>query len=543
MMKFLVKLYNYILTFNFVIKLIYLLTHILRHIKLIIKNLYLDSNEIFFIRQFKSNNFSQKINSHKKKKYILIQTVTDYYYLAYYKLLFLDNKFSDYEIIGLWPYIQRTTRKRHILLEFLNEIYLYFYDYLEFLKWRKLYRSIGIKKFERLNFSILEKIYFKFTNKQFNFLFKDIFKYEINQIPIGDLLYDTYLRYRAQPTYLAADKAFIKKLIFKANLAFLKLNKINEKYYFHSFYTSYSSYLHHGIPVRFFLNKGAEVFSGQNNSQYNKRLFISDMNHTENYLKFKKMYFEIEQNKKLLNFSDEDLKLRFSRDSNNSMKYLQTDTYNVRKDKKINLKQIDGLDGIVFLQDFYDSPHCWGKIAFDDFYKWTIYTLNVVKKSNLKIGIKPHPNSWHNSQDSILVYERLKRKFPNVVWIDKDYPNKIIFNQIKFGISCTGTVLFELAYHGIKSICCGDPPGKDFNFTINAKTRSEYKNILLNINNIKLPNYSKNDLLIYNYLYYHSNLDGYENMARKLKLKNIDFSSSEGLLKFINIMNDYDYKN
>ena len=68
MMKFLVKLYNYILTFNFVTKLTYFLTHILRHIKLIIKNLYLDSNEIFFIRQFKSNNFSQKINLQKKKK-------------------------------------------------------------------------------------------------------------------------------------------------------------------------------------------------------------------------------------------------------------------------------------------------------------------------------------------------------------------------------------------------------------------------------------------------------------------------------------------
>ena len=120
------------------------------------------------------------------------------------------------------------------------------------------------------------------------------------------------------------------------------------------------------------------------------------------------------------------------------------------------------------------------------------------------------------------------------------YPNKIIFNKIKFGISCTGTVLFELAYHGIKAISCGDHPGKDFNFTINAKDKSQYKNILLNIQNINTPNYSKKDLLIYNYLYYHSNLDAYENLARKFNLKSIDFNSSYGLTEFIGKLDKYD---
>lgn len=226
----------------------------------------------------------------------------------------------------------------------------------------------------------------------------------------------------------------------------------------------------------------------------------------------------------------------------NKMKYLLTDTYKSEKNSNIDLSIVQNLDGVIFLQDFYDSPHDWGKLVFDDFYKWTIHSLNIIKKYNLKIGIKPHPNSWNNSPDSILIYERLKEKFPNITWLDKNYPNEIIFKNIDFGISCTGTVLFELAYHNIKAISCGDHPGINFNFTINAKDKIEYKNLLLNAKNLKLPNYTNIDLLIYNYLYNYKNMDAYNNLARKINLKEIDFSESKSLYQFIKrINNDYKY--
>ena len=48
-------------------------------------------------------------------------------------------------------------------------------------------------------------------------------------------------------------------------------------------------------------------------------------------------------------------------------------------------------------------------------------------------------------------------------------------------------------------------------------------------------NNSKKDLLIYNYLYYHYNMDAYENTARKIDLKSIDFTTSKGLEKFVGL--------
>ena len=515
---------------------------LIRHINLIISNLFLDINEQKFL-QFNQKNFKEKKNL--KKEYILVQVVTDYYYLAYYKTLFLEKKFENFEVVGLWPYFQRTIRKRNFFLEIFNELYLYILDYIIYLKWRRLYKSIGINSFERLNVTIFERINFIFKNKFLNSFNdkKNIFDYEIANIKLGDLLYDTYLRYRAQPTLMIKDKSFLKKLITKSNLIVFKLQNLINKYQFLAYYTSYSSYIHHGLPVRFFINKGITVFSGKNNSQYNKKLSLADNHHTENYLIFKELSTKIKKDQKCLDISSEDLRLRFSNNQQNNMSYLKVDTYNSKKNNKLNLDLVNNLDGVLFLQDFFDSPHSWaGEMIFDNFYKWTVFTLNIIKKNNLKIGVKPHPNSWHKNKDTILLYQRLKKKFPDIVWIDKDFPNKIIFNKIKYGISCRGTVLFELAYHGIKSVSCGDHPGKDFNFTIHANSKIEYKNILLNIKNFKTPEYSKNDLLAYNYLYYHHNSDSYLTLARRINLKKIDFSDSNGLKNFIKKIKSYDNK-
>ena len=62
---------------------------------------------------------------------------------------------------------------------------------------------------------------------------------------------------------------------------------------------------------------------------------------------------------------------------------------------------------------------------------------------------------------------------------------------------------------------------------------------MLNVEKIKKPNYTKKDLLIYNYLYYHYNMDSYKNTARNMNLKSIDFSTSKGLKEFVGKYENY----
>jgi hypothetical protein len=500
----------------------------LKHFLLFYNSIFLDKYEIEFI-----NNSKKKISEKKlKKKNILIQIATDYYYLAYYSTLVNNPKFSNYNFIGLWPYFQQTVRKRHLFLEILNELYNQFLFFFIYIKWSKLYKSIGVKNIETVcgvNFlnkrSNKKKMFFKSR--------EDLLNLNINRIYVGDIIYDTYLRFRASPTLFLKDH-FLRKLIHRCYEIIFNLENIFKKYRFVYFLTSYSSYIHHGLPVRFFLKKKVTVYSGKNNSQYNKKLSHNNLSHSEDFKGYKLYFKKIKNKKKILEFSRNDLLIRFSKKKKlkSNLRYLLTDTYNVKKNSNQEINKLRNIDGVLFLQDFYDSPHDWGNLVFNDFYIWTIFTLNIIRKYKLKIAIKPHPNSWHNSADSVVLYERLKKRYRNLTWLNKDFPNKLIFKKIKFGISGSGTVLFELAYHNIKVVSCGDHPGMDFNFTINAKSKKEYKKILLNINKIQKPHYSQRDLLIYNFLYYYSNMDAYESIARKIELKEIDLTQSYGLLKF-----------
>jgi hypothetical protein len=499
----------------------------LKHLFLFCNSIFLDKYEKEFINVNKKKTIKKL-----KKKNILVQIVTDYYYLAYYKTLINDPKYSNYNFIGLWPYFQQTVRKRYLILEIFNEFYNKFIFLFIYIKWCKLYKSIGIRDIETIDsFSFLTK-----KNNKKKIFFKsrdDLLNFKINTINVGDIIYDTYLRFRASPTLFLKDH-FLKKLIHKCYEIIFNLEKIFKKYNFVFFFTSYSSYIHHGLPVRFFLKKKVVVYSGKNNSQYNKHLTNNDLSHVEDFRKYKLYFNEIKKNKKLLEFSKHDLLKRFSKKKklNSNLSYLLTDTYNVKKNSNQEKNKLKNIDGVLFLQDFYDSPHDWGDLAFSDFYIWTIFTLNIIRKYKLKIAIKPHPNSWHNSADSVVLYERLKKRYRNITWLNKDFPNKLIFKNIKFGISCTGTVLFELAYHGIKAISCGTHPGIHFKFTIHAKNKFEYKYNLLNISKIKIPNFSKIDLLVYNYLYYYYNMDAFNNVARLINLKQTDLTTSKGLDEF-----------
>ena len=181
-----------------------MIKHFFKHINILLKSTFLEKSEIYFINYCTKNKRNSKKN-YRKKKFILVQTPPDYYYLAYYKILISENFFSSYHLIGLWPYFQRPIRKRYFVIEILHEVYNRFFDAIIFYKWKKLYRAIGIETIEKLNvpltFSKKFQInkYKKYLNKK-NFL-----NFNINGINIGDILYDTYLRFRAQPTLFIND--------------------------------------------------------------------------------------------------------------------------------------------------------------------------------------------------------------------------------------------------------------------------------------------------------------------------------------------------
>ncbi|MEQ9415456.1 MAG: hypothetical protein RIF39_16590, partial [Cyclobacteriaceae bacterium] len=145
----------------------------------------------------------------------------------------------------------------------------------------------------------------------------------------------------------------------------------------------------------------------------------------------------------------------------------------------------------------------------------------LIEKNKLKVIVKPHPNQV---ADSSIVIERLKTKFPTLQWINPHVSNtSLLTSEVKFGISIYGTVLHELAYHGITAICAGDNPHSSFNFVQYPKTIAEYDWMILNHAELKIPDDFREQVAAF---YYMPNC-----------IKRDDFDLTTDLLNGFNVFN------
>ena len=500
-----------------------------------LSKLLLDKNEKKFI------NFSKLYK--KKSKYNVLVVVPEEYYYVCYNYILSKERLKNYNIYGFWPYFINLTKKRNfekfhrfktkIFYKFLKKKFLKIYHSFNFLKiWEldELKNKYISKKEDREIINKSNKIYKKIHNK------KEILSLKIENIYCGDLIYDSYVRFRNEPTPDINDK-FLKEIIYLSILAIRCYKKLQKTYQFKYFYTSYASYIQYGLLVRVLLRSGVKVFSGSTLSQYNKALSKKDYFHVDNYRKFQKIFKEkTDKKKKILEGKNFVNKIFFQDRSNLKFKdYMILNPYN-KKNKSINLK----FDGVIFLPNFFESQREWGYLIFTDFYEWINYTCDLILKNNLNIALKPHPNIYNINKESFKVVEELKKKYKNINWISPHISNHELFKSVKFGISPWGTVLWEMAYFGINAISAGDHPAIKYNLGFNPRSRKEYKKILLSASKFKRYKVNKNKIYEYCYMYYINNNDAFNSIARKIQLYDIKFESSSSLLKFINKMNSYE---
>tara|TARA_B100000029_G_C17525434_1_gene941490 strand:- start:601 stop:1464 length:864 start_codon:yes stop_codon:yes gene_type:complete len=281
-----------------------------------------------------------------------------------------------------------------------------------------------------------------------------------------------------------------------------------------------------------------KVFSGNTMAQYNKILTKKDYYSVDNYRKFQITFSKLKNKKQKLLSSKKMLNKIFFKNRKNLQfnDYMKVDPF-----RKNNMKIKKKYDGIVFLPNFFESQREWGKLIFPDFYEWIIYTCNLIKKHNLNIAIKPHPNIYFLNTESQKVVNELKNKYETIDWIDTSVSNLELFKNIKCGISPWGTILWELAYFKIHPISAGEHPACKYNLGFEPRSIEQYKKILLSTSKLTVKNdISQKKILEYCYMYYIHNNDAYKNKARILNLNKIDFNSSSSLKNFINIYNNYE---
>lgn len=336
---------------------------------------------------------------------------------------------------------------------------------------------------------------------------EDISKLVIDDILVGDLVIDTYLRFRPSPFFEVKDK-FVLRILWQV---YRDIRKVTNFFFKNqpSFYlSSLTTYVEHGIPVRCALKIGMPVYLVSSGLVFGKKLSSDDYFHTPNTEGYRSGFEALKSKEAKLQMAEEKLKFRLSGGIDDATNYMRKSAY--ASNDEI-LPDVDGAI-IIFLHDFYDSPHVYNEFIFPDFWSWITFTINELIKSERPFWIKPHPNQISLSDEA---YQLLFRKYPNLNTLSPSITNSQLVNGgIICGVTAYGTVAHELAYMGVPSICCAKHPHNSFDFCRTAKDINEYQSFLQSPD---VRTLSKNDMQYQALAFYY--MHNFSESADTLALK------------------------
>lgn len=136
---------------------------------------------------------------------------------------------------------------------------------------------------------------------------------------------------------------------------------------------------------------------------------------------------------------------------------------------------------LILTHDFFDNPHGYGRMLFDDFYLWLEFLSEVSTETNYEWLIKPH-RDYSNLEFQII--NDFVDKFPNIKLVDPETSyHQLREEGVKFALTCYGSAGHELPLLGFTVINASYNPHIAYSFNIHAKTIGEYKQILMDLPN------------------------------------------------------------
>ena len=307
------------------------------------------------------------------------------------------------------------------------------------------------------------------------------FELHIDGIEVGDLIVDSYLRLRPAPKFEVQDP-FTRYLIWQAMRDVAQAQKYFGRVRPRWYLSSYSTYLEHGIPVRVALAQGATVYTFGNLTRFGKMLSQTDYFHTADCSRYREDFNVLDNKGELLEQAAKQLESRLSGGIDAATSYMRQSAYG-----QPGTQLPVGLEGavVVFLHDFYDSPHIYPDLIFQDFWQWICFTIDTLQQQQIPFFLKPHPNQIALSDEATGL---LRSRYPDLRWLPTNASNVDLVNAgIACGVTVYGTVAHELAYLGVPSIACARHPHYTFDFCRTAKTVNEYAAMLSSFDSMPLP--------------------------------------------------------
>lgn len=412
---------------------------------------------------------------------VLVEAVEDHYYLALFARVVA--RIAAERPVRVQQFVPRSLRPASTssLINLVKS--LCYYNALTDRKWTRLYgsfcgcvayRSASPPLLSRTGIADLidaRRIWKNLESKE------SLLELEISAIKVGDLIYDSYLRFKPAAT-VDLKSAYLWIVIWQT----LRDLRAARAYLFTvkpaMFLATYSAYIQHGVAVRVALAAGIRVFSFGNHQEFYKQLSPTDWVHTRNPDNYRSGFARLENSAAKLTQAETALSARMAGRIDAATAYMQRSAY----EGSAALPAAVSGSLVLFLHDFFDSPHCYRWMIFSDFWDWATFTLALARRANIRIFVKPHPNQVASSK---AVVRKLMADYPEATWLSTDTSNRqLAEGGMGCGVSIYGTVAHEMAYLGIPSIAAGHNPHISFSICHTAHSQEEYSRLILNYRNL-----------------------------------------------------------
>jgi hypothetical protein len=374
--------------------------------------------------------------------------------------------------------------------------------------------EVGYESEEKFRQPILERtqeIFSKLTCR------RDVLRITHRDIPVGDMIYDTYLR-----VYFKAALEYLDPRLFDLIYDTLLNVEICLDYFARhdvaAFLGCDTIYHFHGVLTRICAAKGIPGFVPSLNPLVLKlddrefgpgdRADFASWPARGRFRHLGRMMNNLPAAEKEagLRWAESDMKNRFAGkpDTTNLVWGEASSVYHAPTSNKL-LADTGRPRCLIMLHDFCDGSHYFPETTFEDFYDWTIFTLTEAAKTPFDWYVKPHPLRYDKDIDRLTfaIADEIKRRFPHVRVLSPECSNKQILQEgIQAMFTLHGTAALEFACFNVPVVSAGASPYQVCRFHLCPATQAEYAALIakadrlevnIDLNEIYLAHYVSSD--------------------------------------------------